>query len=97
MSVDLSTYAAVDSELAETADYDVTESLSKAQRRAAALRRKLDFAQTSTQDSGKSLSFDTVAIRQQLAEVLSWITSYSQSGSVVHADFSAFGQYGGGS
>ena len=96
MSVDLTTYATVDSELAATADYDVSADLSKAQRRAAALRRKLDFAQSSTGEGGKRMEFDTMAIRQQLTEVLEWIASYTPSNSVVHADFSAFGQYAGG-
>lgn len=96
MSVDLTEFATVDSELAATADYDVSESLSKAQRRVAALRRKLDFAQSSSNKDGKSMTFHTDAIREQITEVLSWISAQSPGNNVIHADFSGFGQYSGG-
>ena len=44
---DLTTLAGIEAELSTTADYDVAIDVSKAKRRVAALRRKLDFPQSS--------------------------------------------------
>ncbi|MEX2317060.1 MAG: hypothetical protein WD669_07905 [Pirellulales bacterium] len=44
---DLTTLADIEAELADTADYDVALDVAKAKRRVAALRRKLDFPQSS--------------------------------------------------
>jgi hypothetical protein len=98
---DLSTYAAVDAELAETAGYDVERDVSQAKRRVAALRRKLDFA-SSSMEAGRELSFQQQIIQEQLNQALAFIRANEdvsdadrlRNPDVVHADFSGFGQYG---
>lgn len=100
---DLSTFSAVDSELAATADYDVGGDLDKARRRVAALRRKLDFPQAAAGDS-HTMAFYVQAIENQLSQVLAWIGANETpteaerlaNPSVIHADFSTFGKYAGG-
>ncbi len=58
---DLTTLAGIEAELADTADYDVTLDISKAKRRMAALRRKLDFPQ-STGRGEQNIAFAMQAI-----------------------------------
>ena len=47
---DLTTPVGIEAELAATARYDVDDDLDLANRRVAALRRKLDFAQSASAD-----------------------------------------------
>ena len=92
---DLSSIAGIESELAETADYDVALDLSKAKRRVAALRRKLDFPQ-STGRGEQNIAFAMQAFENQLQQVLAFIAVNDTPGEaqrlanpdVVHADFS---------
>lgn len=96
------TPAEVDAELGATADYATTRDVAKAKRRHAALTRKLDFAASSARD-GQSLQFMQQVIERQLDKVESFIESLETltesqrlaNPSVLHADFSGFGQYGG--
>ncbi len=98
---DLSTLTGIEAELADTADYDVALDLSKAKRRVAALRRKLDFPQSSGRGE-QNVAFAMAAIENQLQQVLAWIAANdAQSDAqrlanpdVVHADFSNFRGYG---
>ena len=53
---DLTTLSGIEAELADTADYDVALDVSKAKRRVAALRRKLDFPQ-STRSGEQNIAF----------------------------------------
>jgi hypothetical protein len=71
---DLATPAGIEAELASTADYDVAIDVSKAKRRVAALRRKLDFPQTSARGE-QNVAFAMQAIENQLQEVLAWIAA----------------------
>ncbi len=99
---DLSTYENVESELAATSDYDVERDVSKAKRHVAALRRKLHFASSSGRD-GHTIQFQHQVLQDQLKQALAWIaanesvseSSRTSNPSVLHADFSGFGQYGG--
>lgn len=94
---DLTTIAGIEAELAATADYDVTTDVSKAKRRVAALRRKLDFPQSSGRGE-QNVAFAIAAIENQLQQVLAWIAasetpsdaSRLANPDVVHADFSNF-------
>ena len=94
---DLTTIAGVETELAATADYDVAVDISKAKRRVAALRRKLDFPQSSGRGE-QNVAFAIAAIENQLQQVLAWITaneapsdaSRLANPDVVHPDFSNF-------
>ncbi|MGD9720553.1 MAG: hypothetical protein AB7E98_05950 [Pirellulales bacterium] len=94
---DLTTLTGIEAELADTADYDVVFDVSKAKRRVAALRRKLDFPQSSGRGE-QNVAFAIAAIENQLQQVLAWIAandtpSDSQrlaNPDVVHADFSNF-------
>jgi tetrahydromethanopterin S-methyltransferase subunit H len=70
---DLTTLAGIEAELADTADYDVTLDVSKAKRRAAAPRRKLDFPQ-STGRGEQNIAFAMQPIENQLQQVLAWIS-----------------------
>lgn len=91
----LNTPAEVDAELAATADYDVENDLAKAKRRAAALRRKLDFPSAAGRGE-MNVSFQVQAIEGQLQQVLAWIQANDpnrRSGQVIHADFSTFRGY----
>jgi len=98
----LNTFAQVDAELAATADYDIENDISKAKRRVAALRRKLDFVSSSTRDS-QTMQFQQSEIRRQLQSAIDFVrgnqaTTESQrlaNPNVVHADFSQFRSNGG--
>lgn len=97
----LDTLAQVDAELAATSGYDVEGDVSKAIRHAAALRRRLHFAQSSGR--GKmNMAFFMQAIQDQLQQCLAWINANNTSQtdaqrlanpSVTHADFSTFRGY----
>jgi hypothetical protein len=65
---DLTTLVGIEAELAATADYDVAFDVSKAKRRAA-LRRKLDFPQ-STGRGEQNIAFAMQAIENQLQQAL---------------------------
>ncbi|MCI0492258.1 MAG: hypothetical protein L0Z07_04900 [Planctomycetes bacterium] len=71
---DLSTLAGIEGELAATADYDVAFDVPKAKRRVAALRRKLDFPQSSGRGE-QNVAFTMQAIENQLQQVLAWIAA----------------------
>jgi len=71
---DLTTLAGIEAELADTADYDVTLDVSKPKRRMAALRRKLDFPQ-STGRGEQNIAFAMQAIQDQLQQALAWIVA----------------------
>ncbi len=94
---DLTTLSGIEAELAATADYDVASDVSKAKRRVAALRRKLDFPQSSGRGE-QNVTFAMQAIENQLQQVLAWIvgnetpsdSSRLANPDVVHADFSNF-------
>jgi tetrahydromethanopterin S-methyltransferase subunit H len=94
---DLTTLPGIEAELADTADYDVVLDVPKAKRRAAALRRKLDFPQ-STGRGEQNIAFAMQAIENQLQQVLGWIMANDTPSEaqrlanpdVVHADFSTF-------
>lgn len=100
---DLTTIAGIEAELADTADYDVAADVSKAKRRAAALRRKLDFPQSSGRGE-QNVAFYIQAIENQLQQVLAWIAANDTpteaqklvNPDVVHADFSTFRGYATG-
>jgi len=94
---DLTTYANVESELAATAGYDVDDDLSQAKRRVAALRRKLDFAESSD-ENGTKIEFNHAIVEKQLSQVLMFHEIKKKetlsdaedlaNPSVVHSDFS---------
>jgi len=96
----LNTFAQVDAELAATADYDVENDVSKAKRRVAALRRKLDFVSSSTRD-GQTLAFQQREISRQLQQAIAFVRSNQTTSEaqrlanpdVTHADFSTFRGY----
>ena len=100
---DLTTPTGIEAELAATARYDVDDDLDLAKRRVAALRRKLDFAQSASADDN-SYTFGTAATERQLEQVLSFVAGNSSQSeadrlanpSVIHADFSGTGKYEGG-
>jgi len=100
---DLTTIAGIEAELAATADYDVEIDVSKAKRRVAALRRKLDFPASMGRDQ-QSMQFSMQAIENQIAQALAFVQanqalSESQrlaNPSVLHADFSTFRGYSSG-
>jgi hypothetical protein len=71
---DLTTLLGIEAELAATADYDITLDVSKAKRRVAALRRKLDFPQ-STGRGEQNIAFAMQAIENQLQQVRAWIAA----------------------
>jgi hypothetical protein len=97
---DLSTITGIEAELADTADYDVVLDVSKAKRRAAALRRRLDSPQSSGRGE-QNVAFAMQAIENQLQQVLAWIPANDTPSEaqrlanpdVVHADFSTFRGY----
>ena len=97
---DLTTLAGIEAELAATADYDVEIDVSKAKRRVAALRRKLDFPQSSGRGE-QNIAFAMQAIENQLQQVLAWTAATDTPSEaqrlanpdVVHADFSTFRRY----
>src|SRR3990172_3425112 len=66
---DLTTLAGIEAELADTADSDATLDVSKAKRRAAALRRKLDFPQ-STGHGEQNIAFAMQTFGHYWAAVL---------------------------
>jgi hypothetical protein len=98
---DLSTTAGIEAELAETADYDTSFDLSKARRRVAALRRRLDFPQ-SVGRGEQNISFYLQAIENQIQQALAFIAANQTltdaqrqaNPDVTHADFSTFRGYG---
>ncbi len=97
---DLTTLAGIEAELAATADYDVTLDIPKAKRRVAALRRKLDFPQ-STGRGEQNIAFAMQAIENQLQQALAFVAANDTpteaqrlaNPDVVHADFSTFRGY----
>lgn len=97
---DLATIAAVDSELALTADYDVVNDVAKARRRVAALRRKLDFPETLGREQ-ETVTLAMQTIERQLNEAKQWIAANTdptpeqrnRNPDVIHADFSTFRGY----
>ena len=97
---DLTTLAGIEAELADTADYDVALDVSKAKRRVAALRRKLDFPQ-STGRGEQNIAFAMQAIENQLQQALAFVAANDTPSEaqrlanpdVVHADFSTFRGY----
>lgn len=94
---DLTTLTSIETELSATADYDVAIDVSKAKRRVAALRRRLDFPQSSGRGE-QNITFAMQAIENQLQQVLAWIAANDSPSAaqrlsnpdVVHADFSNF-------
>jgi len=95
---DLTTYAQVEAELAATAAYDANDSVSEANRRVAALRRKLDFAESSD-ENGRAITFNHQVVLAQIDQALAFIRANPTEAQrlanpdVVHADFSTFGRY----
>jgi len=97
---DLTILTGIEAELAATADYDVALDVSKAKRRVAALRRKLDFPQSSGRGE-QNVAFAMQATENQLQQVLAWIAANDTPSEaqrlanpdVVHADFSTFRGY----
>ena len=75
----LTTIADVDAELAATAECFVSRSVTDAKRRHAALTRKLDFAATGEDGSGRKFSFNLDVLSAQLAKLESLITSLETS------------------
>lgn len=98
---DLSTLALIEAELAVTADYDVEQDVSKAKRRVAALRRKLDFPQSIARGE-QNIAFALQILENQMRSALAFValnTSPSEAQrlanpSVTHADFTTFRGYG---
>ncbi len=98
---DLTALVGIEAELVDTADYDVALDVAKARRRVAALRRKLDFPQSSGLGE-QNIAFAIAAIENQLQQVLAWIAANETPSEaqrlanpdVVHADFSNFRGYG---
>ena len=101
MADDLTTPSGIETVLADTADYDVERSVANAKRRVAALRRKLDFAASSSQDN-QSIQYAQAIIQEQLNQALAFVRAHESltdaerlaNPSVTHGDFSTFGQYG---
>lgn len=99
---DLTTLAGIEAELAATADYDVERDVSKAKRRVAALRRKLDFPQ-STGRGEQNIAFTMQTIENQLQQAIAFVAGNETltdaqrlaNPSVTHADFSTFRGYCG--
>jgi len=99
---DLTTVAGIEAELAATADYDVENDFSKAKRRVAALRRKLDLPQA-TGRGEQNVAFYLQATENQLQQALSFVAAnrtptdaqLQANPSVLHADFSTFRGYAG--
>ena len=97
---DLITYTQVEAELALTAAYDVNNSVAEAKRRVAALRRKLDFSESSD-ESGRAVTFNQKVIQDQLNQALAYVRANDvlteaqrlANPDVLHADFSTFGSY----
>lgn len=92
----LETYTQVEAELAETAAYDGNVTL--AQRRLAALRRKIDFAETSDQN-GAVVTFNHEVVERQIAKLEDFLAANApdtlDNASVIHTDFATFGGYAG--
>ncbi len=97
---DLTTLAGIEAELADTADYDIAIDVSKAKRRVAALRRRLDFPQSSGRGE-QNIAFAMQAIENQLQQALTFVAANDTPSEaqrlanpyVVHADFSTFRGY----
>lgn len=70
----LTTLAGIEAEPADTADYDVALDVSKAKRRVAALRRKLDFPQSIGRGE-QNIAFGMQAIENQLQEALPFVAA----------------------
>jgi hypothetical protein len=94
-------FAEAQAELIDTADYDVTYSVDKAQRFVAAARAMLTFSSLAMRD-GTSLQFDMVRLENQMNQALRFLEIYGspteanrlRNPAVTHADFSTFGNYG---
>jgi len=101
---DLATPSGIEAVLAATADYDVEYDISKAKRRVAALRRKLDFPMSSGQGDN-SMAFQMQVIQDQLNQCLAFVRANETPSeaqrlanpNVTHADFSTFRGYSPGS
>jgi len=100
MADDLTTISGIETVLAATAGYDVDGDVDLAKRRVAALRRKLDFAESSGRD-GTDYRFNHQVIERQLRQALEYVAANQPlteaqrkaNPSVLHADFSATGKY----
>ena len=100
MADDLSTFSGVEAVLAVTCDYDIAGDVTKGQRRAAALRRKLDFAM-STGRGEQNVAFQMQLVQDQLRQCLAWLAANMDrtdaqlvaNPDVSHADFSTFRGY----
>lgn len=100
MADDLTTATGIEAVLAATASYDVDRDADAARRRVAALRRKLDFAASSSRD-GQSLMYQQQVIERQLQQCLAFLRSVDAptdaqrraNPSVTHADFSSLRGY----
>lgn len=101
---DLTTAAGIEAELAATSDYDVTYDVDKAKRFVAAGRRKAQFAEE-TGRGESSVKFNLIVLERQVAQAIAYVQANDTPSdarrlanpNVVHADFSTFNQYGGGS
>lgn len=100
---DLTTIEGIEAELAVTADYHFPVDIAKANRRIAALRRKLDFPMSMARDQ-QSLQFAMQAIENQIAKTEAFVQANQTlsdaqrlaNPSVLHADFSTFRGYSSG-
>lgn len=101
MPDDLTTPSGVDAVLAATSAYDINASISEAQRYAVAMRRKIHFVQ-STSNDGQSVQFSIQAFENQLQQCLAWLSANGATPTdaqllanpaVTHADFSTFRGY----
>lgn len=100
MADDLTTFSGVEIVLAATCDYDFTGDVDKGKRRAAALRRKLDFAEA-TGRGEQNVRFNVQAVQDQLRQCLAWLQNNldqtdaqkMNAPDVLHADFSTFRGY----
>lgn len=94
-------YSSYVDEYDATCGYDVEISMSKAVRFVAAVRGMLRFASVSNRGD-VSMEHDPNVLQAELNRALAWIAANPTDAqlllnpSVVHADFSGFGQYGGG-
>ena len=97
---DLTTPQGIDAVLAATASYDVMGDLSLAQRRVAALRRKLDMPQSAGRGD-QTMAYFLQATQNELDSCLAFCRANMvpteqqklNDPGVLHADFQTFGKY----
>jgi hypothetical protein len=95
------TFAEAQAELIATADYDVEADVAKAKRYVAAARALITFNSLGTRD-GTTLQFDMQQIANLMNQAIAYVAANSTPSeaqrlanpSVVHADWSGFGNYG---